>query len=368
MPVLVAALWSGLLASTPAADVATQRSLVFLGGPLVLLAGLHARLFPYLHAPARLRWLPAPITAARHWRSAGARHPVLLGVTVLAGCLAVVVGAAAGPGHTALTLNTGVAAADFVWLSAIVVLLEPAIAGLGAALGRRFPDQSSTAELQRNLGGGWTSAEAVVHLYGPALGIGLGTLLAMPGQLGIERWADTGSPPSGVQLTLALAALPIAVGLRLWAPRAYARGLWEAVPWLAEATATLAGPPLPEPTPAWLDAIPDPWARLVAIQFVRTTPLPLLRLLALVAVTAYLGSRAGLPTGPALAVALGVCGLWLAPLRDLHERAQSRARLAAALPLGPRPRAGRAGWLVSSILVGPPVVLVAVISLRWLLG
>ena len=42
----------------------------------------------------------------------------------------------------------------------------------------------------RALGGGWTIPEAVVHLYAPALGVGLVALLAMPGQLWLDRRVD----------------------------------------------------------------------------------------------------------------------------------------------------------------------------------
>jgi hypothetical protein len=89
-PVLAAACWALALGSST--EAATQRSLVFIGGPLVLLAGLHARLTEYLHGRARERLAPLPIVAGGTsrrrsgctcagwgWRSCAGVAGVLLG-------------------------------------------------------------------------------------------------------------------------------------------------------------------------------------------------------------------------------------------------------------------------------------------------
>ena len=81
-PVLAAACWALALGSST--ELATQRSLVFIGGPLVLLAGLHARLTEYLHGRARERLAPLPIAPGRHF-SAGLqahRRGLVLAVAV----------------------------------------------------------------------------------------------------------------------------------------------------------------------------------------------------------------------------------------------------------------------------------------------
>jgi hypothetical protein len=365
IPALVAAGWWGVLALAQASELATQRSLVFLGGPLLLLAGLHARLFGYLHAPERIALLPLPIDPRRHFEQARRRHAIELASTLVLGLAAVVASAwSAGSGSLLERTIAGLSlAADFAWLGVFAWLLEPGIAAVSALLGRRFPADSRGHELQRTLGGGWTTAEAVIHLYAPALGIATATALAMPGQLGLERWMEAGSL-GGTQIVLGLAPLGLAVIVRLAAPGAYARGVWEAVPWLAEATRTIAGPPQPEPTPAWIRRIRDPWSRLLIIQFIRLTPLPMLRLLALLSFGAWTVVSDHAPTGPSIAALLALVGLWLIPARSLHLQRTARSRLAGSLPLPPAARAGSSGmglgWLLAPVLV----TLVG-LTLRW---
>ncbi|MCY1006226.1 hypothetical protein OV079_11770 [Nannocystis pusilla] len=130
-PLVLAAAWSIALANEP--ELAAQRGLVFAGGPFLLLAGLHARLGGYLHAPERERLLPLPIEPARHFRSAGPAHRRGLALTIVAG-----VGAIA-----AATLPDGARCgwllADFLWLALAAILVEPGIAGVAAYAGRRFP-------------------------------------------------------------------------------------------------------------------------------------------------------------------------------------------------------------------------------------
>jgi hypothetical protein len=231
--------------------------------------------------------------------------------------------------------------------------------------GRRFAEHSRARELQRSLGGGWTTPEAVVHLYAPALAIGLATLLAMPGQLSLERWID-GHPLGPTQIAVSVVPLLIALGLRLAAPALYRTGMWEAVPWLTEATRTLAGPPRPEPTPAWVRQVPIAWLRLLTVQFLRMTPLPYLRLAIVVGLTVHAALRSDAPGGPAIALSLAAIGLWIVPTSTLVRARPARARLAAALPLRATQRRGQAGVIAVVALAAPALILVSVILVRLL--
>ena len=368
VPALVAAGWWGVLAMAQSAELATQRSLVFLGGPLLLLAGLHARLFGYLHAPERSALLPLPLDPLRHFEQARRRHVPELGLTLVLGVAALVAAAWSGGSGSLVerTLHGLALAAEFAWLGLFAWLLEPGIVGLSALLGRRFPADSRGHELQRGLGGGWTTPEAVVHLYAPALGIALAVALAMPGQLGLERAIDGGAIRAPL-VVLGVAPLALAAFVRFAAPRAYANGLWEAVPWLAEATKTIAGSPRPEPTPAWIRQIRDPWSRLLVVQFVRLTPLPMLRLVALLGFGAWLILRDAGPSGPSIAALLALIGLWLIPARSLVAQRESRARLGGALPLDAARRSGGPGnaW---GLLAAPVLLVVIGLALRTLVS
>jgi hypothetical protein len=334
------------------APIATQRSLVFLGGPLVLLAGLHARSVGFLHAPERERWLPLPISPDRHWQSAVRMHAPSFVITVLLGILALV------------PFDVGLAI-EFAWLAVFALLLEPVAASTAALLGRRFPEHGRSHELQRSLGGGWTTPEAVVHLYAPAFFLALATALAMPGQLSLERWLD-GHPLGPGAWAAALVPLPIAIGLRMLAPRHYRVGMWEAVAWLSEATRTLAGPPQPEPTPAWAGKIPDPWIRLLVIQFWRITPLPYLRLLLLLGVGAVTLMRTDPPTGPLIAVAMACVGAWVVPAGAVLRESTNRSRLCGALPLSPGRRRGRPGLVAAVALAAPVLLVLGALLSSWL--
>jgi hypothetical protein len=341
---------------------ATQRSLVFLGGPLLLLAGLHARLFGFLHTPDRARWLPLPIVPERHFAASVASHRPAFWCSAALGTAALLL---AGPnGTTASGIPTRLGlAVDFAWLVICAAALEPFVAGLSAELGRRFPPESRAHELQRSLGGGWTTAEAVVHLYAPAFGIGLAVLLAMPAQLSWEHYLDHGVLNTR-QVAIGGVPLLLALGLRLTAIRLYRHGIWEAVPWLLEATRTLAGPPQPEPTPAWARRIRDPWTRLLVIQFWRVTPLPGLRLALLLGMAAFVTPT----SGPAIALWLGAIGLWVVPAGTLARDRVARARLAGALPLHGVRRSGRPGALIVGALLAPVLLSGAVLVGRVLVG
>lgn len=353
VPALAAAVGCATLSSA-GADLALLRGLVFVGGPLLLLAGLHARLEGYLHARARQTLLPLPIAPALCW--AAARRPHLAGLawTGLLG-VAAVTGAAVGAGLP--WAHVANLAGDLGWLWLVAVALEPVVPAASAWLGRRFPDDRPERRWQRTLGGGWTIPEAVVHLYAPALGVGLVALLAMPGQLWLDRRVD-GLPELPVLGGLALAGLVAAAALGWAAARVYTRGMFGAVPWVHEAVRTLAGPPVPDEVPRWLLAGRDPLRKLVLRQLWRSTPVPGLRLWGLVLGAGWIGLFAR-PSVPAAAIVVALCAVWLVPAARLRALRAGRARLCGPLPLPAAARAGRAPgvWLA----IGAPVLVAAAV-------
>jgi hypothetical protein len=358
VPALAAAVGCATLSSA-GIDLVLLRGLVFVGGPLLLLAGLHARLGGYLHARARQTLLPLPLPPALHWTAARAAHRVGLAWTGVLG-VAAVGGAAAGAGlpwrHVANLVG------DLGWLWLVAAALEPVVPAAGAWLGRRFPEGRPERRWQRALGGGWTIPEAVVHLYAPALGVGLSASLAMPGQLWLDRRIDGLDLPAALG-GLAIAGLVVALALGRVSVLAYARGMFDAVPWVHEAMRTLAGPPVPDAVPRWLLLGRDPLRRLVLRQLWRVTPVPALRLVALVGGAAWIGLAAA-PSVPAAAIAVALGAVWLVPAARLRTLAAGRARLCAPLPLPPRARAGRSigAWLVIAL---PVVVAGAVVAAGW---
>jgi hypothetical protein len=357
-PALAGAGWSLALAGS--ADLATQRSLVFLGGPLVLLAGLHARLGDYLHGRGRARLAVLPVPATRHFAAGLVTHRRGFVVAAGFGVLGVVLGAYAATGEL---LRGALLAGDFAWLCVLAMLVEPAIPALAAHAGRRFPDDHPIRQAQAQLGGGWTSPEAAVHLYAPALGLGLAALLAMPGQLGLGRIAD-GQALRAIHVALFAGPVVVALIIRGVAPRVYAGGFFEAVAWLAEATRSLAGPPEPPARPAWVGRLAEP-TRMFVTQWLRLTPVPMLRLAALLGWGGYLLLRGARPTAPTVATLLGLAALWLVPLQTLARQRRRNAALLAALPVPTAARTGRSPTLALAI-AGVPVALVLALGLRWL--
>lgn len=361
-PSVAAAVW-GVLVARADGDLALARSLVFIGGPLVLLAGLFERTGSYLHAPHRQQLLPLPLPPAQHFAAAARPHRVGLLASAALGTAALGLALAADLGRTAPTPTVLLLLVDWLWLVAIAALTEPAIAGAAAWLGRRFDEDTPVRRLQRSVGGGWTLPEAVVHLYAPAVGIGAAALLAMPAQLTCDRLADAMATGAGVEVVTSaawgatLSGLVGAVALRMWAQRGYAAGMFEATAWLAQATRTLAGPPVPEPAPRWIAGISDPALRLWLLQLWRVTPVPGLRIGALVGVGAWLGV-AGAIGVPHVAVLLALTALWLVPAIRVAQLRPRRAALLGALPLPEAARQGRcpaAAW----VLAAPPVVALA---------
>lgn len=348
VPALAAAVGCAVLSSA-GADLVLLRGLVFVGAPLLLLAGLHPRLEGYLHARARHTLLPLPLPPALTWVAARGPHRAGLGWTGLLGAAAVAGGAlGAGLGGIATANLVG----DLAWPWLVAVGLEPVVPAAGAWLGRRFEDGRPERRLQEALGGGWTIPEAVVHLYAPALGVGLGALLAMPGQLWLDRTVD-GLPTPPALGALALGGPLVAAGLGRAAVWAYARGMFGAVPWVQEAVRTLAGPPVPDAVPRWLLVGRDPMRHLVLRQLWRATPVPGLRLGALVGGAAWIG-LAATPSVPAAAMVVALCAVWLVPCARLRALAAARARLAAPLPLPAVARRGRSP--AALVVIAAPVV------------
>lgn len=367
LPALIAVAWAATLAGAADEPLLAQRGVVFVGGPLLLLAGLHARLADYLHAGARARLLPLPVPAREHWRAAQGLHRRGLLVTGALGVLAIGLAVASSGAQPQRFLWL---VGDFVWFLLCAALLESGIPGAAAWGGRRFPAGHWAHELQRQLGGGWTTPEAVVHLYAPAFGLGLAALLAMPGQLSFARLAS-GAALGPVHLGLTLGPLALALVARVVAPRLYADGLWRAVPRLQEAIRTLAGPPKPAPAPAWsalLGRLGGPHTRLAALQLARLGgPAPGLRLAALLLYTAYLALAPVPPDLLSCGLAVILAAAWIAAgLRQRQERARNR-RLLAHLPLPAPARAGRAP-LLDALIFAPPALTAVALTLRWTLA
>ena len=133
--------------------------------------------------------------------------------------------------------------------------------------------------------------------------------------------------------------------------------MFEATAWLHQAIRSLAGPPIPDPAPRWVERLADPMLRLWALQLWRVTPVPGLRLWALLIVGGWIGvsGKLGLVQ---VAVLVALVALWLVPaVRVAQLRRGRRALVASALPLPTTARSGacpRAAW----ILAIPPVLAV----------
>lgn len=355
VPAVVASLWAVLLAASADTGLATRRGMVFIGGPVLLLSGLHARITGYLHAPSRAQLLVLPLPPAAHFEAARSRHVRGLAETLGLGTVAVLAGLVPTSGWaSALPLVL-----DWAALAVIAGLFEPMIPAASAALGRRFEAQTWASDLQQRASGGLTLPETAVHLYAPALGIGAATAAAMPLQLAFDLTADGTAVPAGLWAVGGLAVALAGVAF-LAAPTVYARGIFEAVPFLAEATRTLAGPPVPEPTPAAIARLRDPVLRLLVLAFWRETPAPTLRLFALAGAIAFVALAS--PISPAH-VAVWIAGvlLWVVPATALSRSRPLRARLLCTLPLPPAQRRGTHRG--ATALLWAPVALGAVVIL-----
>src|SRR5690606_34574303 len=174
----------------------------------------------------------------------------------------------------------------------------------------------------------------------------------------IDRFAQGLSVPQGLVIAALLGVLLGTLATPL-APHLYARGVFQAVPFLSEAQKTLAGPAVPEPSPVWLRALPTPGLRLWALQFVRLTPVPTLRLLLLVVAVPLAWKSPSLPLGLALVGAASL--LWLLPARAVARLRPARRRWLAALPVAPALREGRNP--AAQALLGLPVALALLVAL-----
>jgi hypothetical protein len=347
-PAVAAAIAFATLASAPV-ELDLLRGWVFAIGPLLWLSGLAPRLHGYLHDPVRLRLLPLPLAGKAHWAAAARPHRQGLVLTAALGVAAIM--AACGPElPMAATLGLVV---DWLWLGVLVALLEPWTPSLAAFLGRRFQAGGARA-MQTRLSGGFTLPEATAHLYVPPLVLGLATALAMPGQLLVDRLVDDRSIPTALW-GIAIGAAIVAGLVRPLAHRPYVIAMFEAVPWLQQATRTLAGPPVPVAVPAAIARTRDPALRLFALQMWRTTPVPGLRLGALLVVGAWIGLVAGVtPARAAVVVALATA--WIVPgLRVLLRGAASRAATLLGHSSG-RP-AGAWAWIFGPVAIAAGLVL-----------
>ncbi len=353
-PGLVAAAWSIVLGG--ASGLAVQRNLVFIGGPLVLLAGLHARLGEFLHGRARERLALLPVAPGRHFAAGLYAHVRGFAAAFGFGALGIAVATLGDPWRTGLLLG------DFAWLCAIAWLVEPTIPAIAAWAGRRFPDEHPVRQAQRQLGGGWTTPEATVHLYAPALGLALAIALAMPGQLALALVADGRAWTGGLAAPLIGPAV-VACGLRLAAARIYGVGFFAAVSWLSEAIRSLAGPPEPPARPGWVARVESPALRLWLTQWLRLTALPLLRAGLVIAWAAYCGLRGPGPTGPTIALGLGLCALWLMPLQTMARQRRRNAAILRPLPISAQPRVA-----IGVLFAVPPLLWAAAVGGRALVG
>lgn len=360
VPGVTAAVWALLL--TTADSLAAWRGLVFAGGPLVLLSGLHARISGYLHTKSRLELSVLPLAPNEHFRAALRRHRVGLLTTLATGSIAVAISLVATRHDLRFGYVQWGLIADWCCLALVAWLTEPLIPAVSAALGRRFDPESQIGSVQQRAGGSWTMPEAVIHLYAPALGVGLAAALAMVPQLAIDVWVDSQTVSEGFWLASAI-ALMLAVGARIVAPRIYAHGMFEAVPFVAEATRTLAGPPIPEPTPWWIAAVKDPLLRLNLLSFWRGTPLPAFRL-GLLALACALAAAVAEPGAAHATLVVATTLLWLLPAISRPDALRARARFVATLPL---PQAQRNGGhrIASALLVAPPLAASFVVALRF---
>lgn len=313
-------------------DLALARGLVFVGGPLLWLCGMAPRLAGYLHDPARARLLPLPLPARVHWRAAGPAHHVGALTTMLVGTLAIAGGSV---GRLSAPQVAGLVG-DWLWLSLAVVLVEPWAPAAAAWLGRRFTQDTTARRAQVSLSGGWTLPEASAHLYLPPLCLGVATAIAMPGQLWLDGTIDGRVWPSGLAVA-ALAGPIAAVLLRPLPRRLYGRGVFEAVPWLTQATRTLAGPPIPSPLPGWVERLRRPDVRLFAMQLWRMTPVPGLRLWTMWIVAAWVGVLAG-PTLARVTVVAALAVAWLVPAIRVWTRLAPGRGAALRAPIGGQAR------------------------------
>jgi len=354
---VTAVLAAGVISGAARISVEAERNAVFMAGPLVLLAGLHPRLWGYLHAPARLQLLPLPLGPDQHFVDALARHRRRFAIAVVIGTIVFALNAVWAPLHRPRSDLL-----DWAWFVILAAAIEPATAAAGAHFGRRFEPGSHEYVIQHRLSGGWTIPEAAIYLYAPALGVALAMALAMPGQLSIDRWMDGGSlQPSHIMLMVVPAAF--AVGLRVVAPRIWGASLFEAVPWVAEASRTLDGPATPHHGHV-LRCIGSPALRMWLAQVWRLTPVPALRVVALLGWSALVGLGAVAPDAVVLGVGLLLIAAWLMPLGTVFDERRRISSIMAPLPL----TGTTAAAVATSTVVLTPVAIALWVGVSTLTG
>ncbi len=347
LPLVAAGIAASLASGARPLGVEAQRSVAFALGPALLLVTLHARTAAYLHDEGLATTLPLPVPPRRRFAIAWRSHLVGLLWQAVCGAVAFAIAGSDAPARMVLV-------ADWLALVLTCALVEPAGAAASALLGRRVPEDSVAGQLQRAAGGGWTLPEAVVHLWAPAMALATAAAVAMPLQLTIDRWAD-GRAPGRAHLVACTLALSIAAVLRVAAVPAYCRGMFDAVPWLRQAMRTLAGPPVPSPAPRWLAAIRDPGLRLTILQHQRLTPVPTLRLVALLGTAVILTVRTAAPGIAELGILVGLVALWLVPADALRRHGQAQRRLLSPLPLTDHRARAWACLLAPVVLAALPV-------------
>lgn len=354
LPLVASSIAAALVGGAGVRGADAQRGVAFVIGPALLLVTLHARCGGYLHDDGLAATLPLPIAPRRRFAAAHRVHMIGLGWQALLGAIAMAVAAADETAALSLVAN-------YLTLVGCAALVEPLCSGASAWLGRRVAAESFAGQLQRTLGGGWTLPEAVVHLWAPALGLGLAAALAMPMQLALDRVFDDQLVSRG-HLGACAGALALALVLRLVAPRLYAGGVFEAVPWVRQAIRTLAGPPTPTAAPRWLAWVRDPALRLTILQHQRLTPVPMLRLLVLIVAAFVVASADTAPSPAALGVVVGAAALWLLPAAAMRRHRAAKQRLLAAMPVRDPTTAAWACLLAPVVLATMPV------ATRWVVS
>lgn len=320
----VAGLWVAHIGQNDPTTIDWQSKL---WAPILLFSGLHWRQAPFLHAEYHGRAASLPIPALRHGRSAAYTH-LLRWLPTLA--CAVVIDWASGDRSTAPTR-------ELLPLVAWCMVVEPWVVAIMAYAGRRFPEDSVLHRWQGQLGGGWTTREAAIHLYAPAMGLVSAATLAMPVALALESLslaALVGQPWFVGYVCIFL--LSIAATMR-WAPRLFAAGYHEASVRIVEAKRSVSGPEPDLRAPAWLLRISsDPARRLLLVHIWRSASISGLRLFSLVAGSAWIATRSA---SPVFASAL-VC-MWIAPTLYAWSCRHELTQAWASLPLARPAREGR---------------------------
>ena len=111
-------------------------------------------------------------------------------------------------------------------------------------------------------------------------------------------------------------------------------------------------------------SIRDPVRRVLVLQLLRATPVPLLRLALLLAFVVWVAMSDDSPGAATIAFGFVLAGVWLVPCRPLWLERARRERWLAPLPLSTRRRAGR-DPLVTALVLAPTGAAALVLLLRW---